>query len=333
MDMSVTLPSGHAMPLVGLGTWKLKADEVAGAIGAAVDAGYRHFDCALIYGNEKEVGVALREAMQRLGLKREDVFITTKVWNTFHAKEDVAECFNRSLTDLQLDYIDLYIMHWPLGFQNLGPTVMFPRTETGDIVYSDVHYLETWSAMEDLVKTGKCKSLGLSNFNSKQLDDVLQHSTVPPSVLQVESHPFLPQVELLNFCRERSVVVSAYSPLGCGDRAWKLSGEPSIFDDPGLLKIAQRLRKSIAQVAIRFQVQRGIPVIPKSATPSHIQENINVFDFELSEDDMALLSSLPRRRILVPPKKDKDNKPMVDSDGLVIPRDGSHPYYPFHEPF
>ncbi|XP_071500595.1 aldo-keto reductase family 1 member A1-B-like [Diadema antillarum] len=333
MDASVTIASGVSMPLVGLGTWKLKADEIERAIGAALDAGYRHIDCAHVYSNEKEVGVALKNAMKRLGLKREDVFVTSKLWNTFHAKEDVLPTFQQSLTDLQLDYLDLYLMHWPLGFANRDPSIKFPFTESGDVEYSSVHFVDTWAAMQELVKAGKCRAIGISNFNSKQIDEVIQKSAIPPAVLQVESHPYFPQTELLNFCRERGVVFSAYSPLGCGDRAWRLDGEPDIFDDPKIQKIAQKHGKTVAQVAIRFQVQRGAPVIPKSATPSRIQENIAVFDFDLSEDDMAVLSSLPKRRILVPPRKDKNGRPVVDASGLVVPRDGGHRFYPFHEPF
>ncbi|KAJ8263073.1 hypothetical protein COCON_G00155300 [Conger conger] len=319
----VTLSTGQKMPLVGLGTWKSAPGQVKQAVLSALDCGYRHIDCAAAYGNEQEVGEALTE---RVGpgkvLRREDVFVTSKLWNTQHHPDDVESACRLSLAHLGLDYLDLYLMHWPMAFQR-GTEVM-PRNADGSIRYADTHYRDTWKAMEALVDLGLVKAIGLSNFNARQIDDVLSMANHKPVVNQVECHPYLIQAQLLAHCGERGVLVTAYSPLGSPDRPWATPGEPLLLEDPQVLDIASRNGKSPAQVIIRWQVQRGVICIPKSITPSRIQQNIQVFDFKLSDEDMKQIESFNKNERLI--------IPTIERDGQKVWRDAVHPHFPFHDP-
>ncbi|XP_014847747.1 PREDICTED: alcohol dehydrogenase [NADP(+)] A-like isoform X2 [Poecilia mexicana] len=302
MSTFVTLSSGQRMPLVGLGTWKSAPGQVKQAVLAALDGGYRHIDCAAVYGNEQEVGDALA---LRVGpgkaLRRDEVFVTSKLWNTKHDPEDVEEACRSSLTHLGLSYLDLYLMHWPMAFK------------------------DTWKAMENLVDKGLVKAIGLSNFNARQIDDIIAIARHKPVVNQVECHPYLSQADLLSHCRSLAVCVTAYSPLGSGDRPWASPDEPSLLADPRLGAIAERYQKSPAQVILRWNVQRGVVCIPKSVTASRIQENLRVFDFSLSPEDIRLIDSFNRNtRFIIP---------TVEKDGKKVWRDGEHPHFPFHDPY
>lgn len=289
LSKTITLSSGTQLPLVGLGTWKSQPGQVYEAVKAAIEIGYRHIDCAYAYGNENEVGKALAEVINSGSVKREELFITSKLWNTFHRRDRVANCLAKTLEALQLDYLDLYLIHWPLGYQE--GDVTFPRNENGEVLVSDIDYLETWQGMEDVYHSGKVKNIGLSNFNSLQIAEVLKNGTVKPVVLQVECHPYLNQSKLIAYCQKNGIVVTAYSPLGSPDRPFAKPGDPSLLDDPRLTSIAEKHGKSVAQVLIRFQVQRNVVVIPKSVTPSRIASNIQVFDFELSPEELATIES------------------------------------------
>lgn len=320
----VALSNGLNMPIVGLGTWKSAPGKVKEAVLSALDCGYRHIDCAAAYGNEQEVGDALKE---RVGfgkaLQREDVFVTSKLWNTKHHPDDVQEACRKSLNDLGLDFLDLYLMHWPMAFER-GTEVM-PRNADGTIRYADTHYRDTWKAMEVLVDLGLVKAVGLSNFSARQIDDVLSFAKHRPVVNQVESHPYLTQAQLLGHCEDRGLLLTAYSPLGSPDRPWAASGEPLLLEDPGVLSMARRYGKTPAQVVIRWQVQRGVICIPKSITPSRIQQNIQVFDFRLSDEDMKQIESLNRNvRLIIP---------TIVKDGQKVWRDAIHPHFPFHDPY
>ncbi|XP_014847746.1 PREDICTED: alcohol dehydrogenase [NADP(+)] A-like isoform X1 [Poecilia mexicana] len=324
MSTFVTLSSGQRMPLVGLGTWKSAPGQVKQAVLAALDGGYRHIDCAAVYGNEQEVGDALA---LRVGpgkaLRRDEVFVTSKLWNTKHDPEDVEEACRSSLTHLGLSYLDLYLMHWPMAFKR-GKELM-PRRDDGSICYSDTHYRDTWKAMENLVDKGLVKAIGLSNFNARQIDDIIAIARHKPVVNQVECHPYLSQADLLSHCRSLAVCVTAYSPLGSGDRPWASPDEPSLLADPRLGAIAERYQKSPAQVILRWNVQRGVVCIPKSVTASRIQENLRVFDFSLSPEDIRLIDSFNRNtRFIIP---------TVEKDGKKVWRDGEHPHFPFHDPY
>eukprot|EP01120_Amphizonella_sp_Union-15-10_P005286 TRINITY_DN1602_c0_g1_i2.p1 TRINITY_DN1602_c0_g1~~TRINITY_DN1602_c0_g1_i2.p1 ORF type:complete len:357 (-),score=66.14 TRINITY_DN1602_c0_g1_i2:91-1161(-) len=314
MAKSITLKTGQLMPLLGLGTWKSKPGEVAAAVKTALELGYRNIDCAYVYGNEKEIGAALKEVFDSGKVKREEVFITSKLWNTFHNKELVRKNIESSLSNLGLKYLDLYLIHWPHAFK--PGTENFPKKEDGSIDYSDVHFLETWPAMEELVKEGLTKAIGLSNFNSKQIEQVLNIAKVQPSVLQVECHPYLNQKKLVDFAASKGIVVTAYSPLGSADRPWAKPEDPSLLDDPKIAPIAKKHNKSNAQVILRWLVQRGIVAIPKSVNPERLKANIDIFDFELDESEMDVIYTF--------------NKPWR---ACPLDRDREHPLYPFKEEF
>jgi len=304
------------MPILGLGTWKSKPGEVSAAVTHAIKSGYRHIDCAAVYGNEKEVGEGIKQG----GVDRKDLFIVSKLWNTKHHPEDVEGACRESLADLGIDYLDLYLIHWPVAFER-GDN-KFPKNEDGTVRYDvDIHPTDTWLAMEKLVEKGLVKAVGVSNFNSEQIQDIINKGKIVPATNQVECHPYLNQSKLKEFCAKSNILLTAYSPLGSPDRPWAPADAPKLLDDPKLKSIAEKYKKSAAQVILKWQIQRGVIVIPKSVTPSRIEENSAVFDFTLADEEMKQLDGFDvNGRVVLP---------MVDGK----PRDRGHPHFPFNIEF
>nr|BAN20466.1 aldo-keto reductase [Riptortus pedestris] len=289
---TIKFHNGLDYPLLGLGTWKSKPQEVCNAVKDAIDIGYRYIDCAHVYQNETEVGEALAEKIKEGVVKREDVFVTSKLWNIYHRKELVVPALKKTLENLKLEYIDLYLIHWPMSFKEGDE--LFPLGPDGKMLYGDGTYTDTWKGMEECVKLGLAKSIGLSNFNSKQIQDILDIAEIKPVNNQIECHPYLNQSKLIEFCKSKDITVTAYSPLGSPDRPMATPDDPVLLEEPKLKALSEKYNKSPAQILIKYQLQRNIGVIPKSVTKSRIQSNFEVFDFTISSEDMDILNSLNR---------------------------------------
>jgi diketogulonate reductase-like aldo/keto reductase len=273
---------------VGLGTWQAAPGEVGRAVKVALDTGYRHLDLAYVYCNEKEIGQALQEWFQaHPEVQRKDVWITSKLWNTFHRPDMVMKGLETTLKDLQLDYLDLYLMHWPIAFPPTPENSLSPQGSNGEYLDEthEVTVAQTWKAMEDLVlPSGKVKAIGVSNFTVASLKALLATSTVVPAVNQVELHPYLAQSELLTYCQQQGIHLTAYSPLG------STCTKPNLKEDPVIQSIAQKYNKTPVQILISWAIQRGTSVIPKSVTPARIQANFEIVS--LSDEDNAKINQL-----------------------------------------
>ncbi|KAF2157436.1 Aldo/keto reductase [Myriangium duriaei CBS 260.36] len=275
------LNTGATIPAVGLGTWQSAPGEVKAAVAHALKSGYKHIDCAYVYGNEAEVGEGLAKAFKS-GIKREDIFITTKLWCTFHSRPE--ECLNESLKALGLDYVDLYLMHWPVPMNPKGNDPKFPKLPDGsrDLDRSWSH-TQTWKEMEKLVKTGKVKAIGVANYSKKFLEELLPEANIVPAVNQIENHPYLPQQEILDFCKAKDILVTAYSPFGS-------TGSP-IFQEEGVQEVAKKHGVQAGTILISYHVSLGHSVLPKSVTPSRIEQNLKVVKLDSSDlDSLANIS-------------------------------------------
>ncbi len=278
--------NGDRFPQTGLGTWLSKPNEVYDAVIDAIKAGYRHIDCAYIYGNEKEIGNALRFAFDTGLVSREEMFITSKLWNNFHAAEDVEPAVRKSLHDLQLDYLDLYLIHWPFAFKH-------PQAKSADDLISleELPLEMTWKAMEKIQKAGLAKHIGVCNFSIPKLKNLIEKSEIKPEVNQVELHPYLQRTQLVQFCTANNILVTAYSPLG----SHHLTGtDNSITRCPAIIEIARKHCCTEAQVILAWGLHRGTAVIPKSTNTSRISENLDAENIQLDEKDISEIALLNR---------------------------------------
>jgi 2,5-diketo-D-gluconate reductase A len=258
---TITLNDGVEIPQLGFGVFQIPPEETAEAVRTALEVGYRHIDTAEMYGNEKEVGQAVRES----GIPREEVFVTSKLNNSFHRRDDALRAFDRTMEDLGFEQLDLFLVHWPL------PTIV-------------VDYVETWKAMEEVHASGRCRSIGVSNFNPHHLRRLFGETQVRPAVNQIEVHPYLAQDDVRAFCKEHEIAVEAWSPIAQG----------KVLGDPVITRLAERYGRTPAQVVLRWHVQRGDIVFPKSVNRARMEENFALFDFALDEEDMVDLTALDR---------------------------------------
>ncbi|MRX52988.1 aldo/keto reductase [Bacillus idriensis] len=273
LQSTTTLHNGVEMPWFGLGVFKVEeGPELVSAVKAAIKNGYRSIDTAAIYGNEEGVGQGIREGIAEAGIRREDLFVTSKVWNADLGYDQTIKAYETSLAKLGLDYLDLYLIHWPV----------------------ESKYKEAWRALETLYKNGKIKAIGVSNFQIHHLESLMEDAEIKPMINQVEFHPRLTQKNLLSFCKEHGIQLEAWSPLMQGQ----------LLDHPQLMDIANKYKKTIAQIILRWDLQNGVITIPKSTKEERIIQNAAIFDFELTEGDMALIDGLNRNERVGP---DPDN--------------------------
>ena len=276
----VTLNNGVDIPALGFGVWQMEdLKECENAVIKAIQSGYRMIDTAAIYQNETAVGAGVKNS----GVNRDELFITSKVWVQDHGYEKAKSAFQRTLDRLQMDYLDMYLIHWPYG-----------------------DFLGTWKALEELYKEGKIKAIGVCNFTIEKLEELKANSTVLPVINQIELHPVFQQKELQVYDRENNIITQPWSPLG--------NGNANLLSNPDLKAIAEKYSKTVAQVILRWHLQEGFVVIPKSVTPSRIEENFNVFDFELTEDEMNTVRSLDTgKRLFFDPKDPDWEQKMLNS--------------------
>lgn len=285
-----TLNSGHKMPIVAYGTFRSAPGEVGPAVRSALEAGYRHLDLAHVYGNEKEIGVALKQAFDDGIVTREDLFITGKLWNSDHDVEIVPKAAAHSLKNLQLDYFDLYLIHFPICWKHTGlDTPSWGKSELGD-----TPLIDTWRAMEGLVEKGVCRSIGVSNYPMLLMHDLVTQAKIQPACNQIEVHAYYQRPSLVNYCLARNICITAHTPLGGGKSNETTWDTPNPLNDPVIAEIAKTHGKSPAQVLLRFLLQLGIVVLPKSVKAHRMAENRDLLDFSLTDEDMKKIEALEK---------------------------------------
>ncbi|GAD92824.1 D-xylose reductase (Xyl1), putative [Paecilomyces variotii No. 5] len=295
---TIKLNSGYEMPLVGFGLWKVGNDTCADTVYNAIKAGYRLFDGACDYGNEVEAGQGVARAIKEGIVKREDLFIVTKLWNTFHEGDKVEPIARKQLADWGVDYFDLYYVHFPVALKYVDPAVKYPPGWGDKIEFSNATIRETWTAMESLVDKKLARSIAISNFSSQSIMDLLRYARIRPAVLQIEHHPYLVQPRLVEYAQKEGIRVTAYSsfgPLSFAEFNMENADNcPRLFDTPTVKDIAAKHGKTAAQVLLRWSTQQDIAVIPKSDKAHRLAENLDVLSFDLEEADIKAINALDR---------------------------------------
>jgi len=296
---------GDNLPAVGFGLWKIDKPDTAGLVHAAIEAGYRHLDSAADYGNEKEAGEGIKSALAAGLCQREELWVTSKLWNTYHRPEHVRAACEKTLSDLGLDYLDLYLIHFPIALKFVDFDVRYPSewffdpdAEAPCMEIDPVPLHQTWAAMEDLKESGLVKHIGVCNYNSALLHDLMAYAKQKPEVLQVEAHPYLTQERLIKLAQDYGMTVTAFSPLGALSYVSldMATENESVLETDAVKTAAARLGKTPAQVVLRWGVQRGTAIIPKTARKERLKENLALFDFELSAEEMQAISALNSNR-------------------------------------
>lgn len=289
----LTFQNGDTLPMLGLGTWKSKPGEVYHALREAIRIGYRHIDCAAVYANEAEIGQALEDTMQEGEVKREELWITSKLWNTAHCRQQVRPALEKTLHDLRLDYLDLYLVHWPVALKEHAP---FPYRAEDLISLDEIPMTETWEGMEECLTSGLTRHIGVSNFSISKLKALKYSAVLPPEMNQIELQPLLQQNDMLDFCKKEGIHLTAYSPLGSRDRSafFKDPNEPDLFENPVIKKVAAQNHCTPAQILIAWALQRGTAVIPKSVNPERIRQNFDAANILLSHSDMDEIGRLDK---------------------------------------
>ena len=304
--------TGQTMPAVGLGLWKLETNEVAEAVYNAIKNGYRHLDSAADYGNEQQVGEGIARALKDGLCSREDLWITSKLWNTFHRKEYVQQACEKSLSDLGLDYFDLYLIHFPIALQYVDindrypPEWIFnPQDDNPTMELDSVPLSETWAAMESLVENQLARQIGVCNYSAVLLHDLMSYARIKPAMLQIESHPYLTQNALIRTARSYNIAVTAFSPLGALSYVSldMASKGDSVLTETVVIKAAERASVTPAQVVLRWGLQRGTAVIPKTSKPERLVENLSLSGFNLTDEEMDAISALNQNRRFNDPGK------------------------------
>lgn len=294
---------GMQMPQLGLGTWKSEPGVVSKVVKAAIETGYRGIDCACDYGNEKEVGQGIKEGLESVGIKRSDLFVTSKLWNTYHRAEHVRPALEKTLSDLGFSYLDLFLIHFPISLKFVPIEKRYPPgwvydpndSENDHLILDPVPITETWKAMEALVDEGLVRHIGVSNFPAMLLMELLTTARIRPAVLQVELHPYLQQNNLFAYCKREKIALEAYSSLGgISYTSLGMDKGENLLDDPVLESIAKKHGKSPAQVALRWGLQRGTIIIPKTSKVERLKENLDLVNWKLEEEDMNEIAGMDR---------------------------------------